>query len=176
MLNTNKPLHRFLQKESRSLGIVLLIFGCAELLMGFQLASDKVISSHDIYCPFWEGALFSICGVLSIYTDRHPSKKMVTVCLAMYIVSILGFFVTFSYRIYVFLISPMVRYRIKSRPWGSYRLSQILAVEALLLTCSACVFVLLIFLSSVARFALKSTHTQVAVRCVTYLQNDITPD
>ncbi|XP_029965646.1 uncharacterized protein LOC115401536 [Salarias fasciatus] len=177
MLNSNKPLHRFLQRESRSLGIVILIFGCAELLMGFQLAyAGRSMSSNAIYGPFWEGTLFAVCGSLSIYTNRNPSKRMVTVCLAMYLVSISGFFVCFGYRIHIFCSSPMMWYRIGSWPWGYNRMMQILSIEALLFVFSVCVCVILIFLSAVARFALKSTHTQVAIRTVTYQQRETTSD
>ncbi|KAM7389704.1 hypothetical protein PAMP_023667 [Pampus punctatissimus] len=73
---SSKPLHRFIQKEPKSLGIVIVICGCAELLMGFQLANESVTTSIGIYVPFWQGALFLICGNLSIYTEVHPSKKM----------------------------------------------------------------------------------------------------
>lgn len=37
--------------------IVIVIFGCAELLMGFQLASESVVTSYKIYIPFWQGVL-----------------------------------------------------------------------------------------------------------------------
>lgn len=94
VLMSNKPLHRFVQREPRSLGvtrhisqvvnkqlytstaikcdaavdtdihpssspsqIVILIFGCAELLMGFQLAGQTKESSNEICIPFWQGAL-----------------------------------------------------------------------------------------------------------------------
>lgn len=106
VLMSSKPLHRFVQREPRSLGvthqtiqghsneivdslcflkkyteidvytnkgcvnvllvspassspyqIVILICGCAELLMGFQLASESVQTSCEIYIPFWQGFL-----------------------------------------------------------------------------------------------------------------------
>ena len=38
--------------------IVILIFGCAEVLMGFQLAQvEDEPTSYAIYIPFWQGAL-----------------------------------------------------------------------------------------------------------------------
>lgn len=161
LLMNSKPLHRFVQKEPRSLGIVIMIFGCAEVLMGFQLAqvSDRM-SSHGIYIPFWQGALFIVCGNLSIYTEIHPSKKMLTVCLAMYVVSLLGIVVSVGYRIYLLSFINFMRYR----RYSDYDLNQILSIEVVLFTSSLCVSVLLIFLSTVARLALKSTQTQVIVQ------------
>ena len=36
--------------------IVLVIVGCAELLMGFPLAGEE-FTSLNIYVPFWQGVL-----------------------------------------------------------------------------------------------------------------------
>ncbi|XP_054453879.1 membrane-spanning 4-domains subfamily A member 4D-like isoform X2 [Anoplopoma fimbria] len=102
LLMSSKPLHRFVQKEPKSLGIAILIFGCAEILMGFLLAKSSEYTSYVIYTPFWQGALLLLCGNLSIYTEIHPSKKMVTVCLAMYVVSLFGLVISIGQRISIF--------------------------------------------------------------------------
>ncbi|XP_070769658.1 membrane-spanning 4-domains subfamily A member 4A-like [Enoplosus armatus] len=164
VLMSSKPLHRFIQREPKSLGIVIAIFGCAELLMGFQLASEDAHSSGQIYIPFWQGALFLVCGNLSIYTEVHPSKKMVTVCLAMYVVSLLGIVVSFFYRIYSLVIYGFHVYGFLGGDWALYRM--VFAIEVILFTSSLCVSVLLIFLCVIARLALGSTQTQVIVQCV----------
>ncbi|KAE8285955.1 hypothetical protein D5F01_LYC15634 [Larimichthys crocea] len=166
VLMYSKPLHRFVQREPRILGIVIVIFGCAEFLMGFHLASENVITSYKIYTPYWQGFLFIVCGSLSIYTGLHPSKKMVTVSLAMYIMSILGIVVSVGYRIFSFAHLSDLRYRTRwgdYSDWGFYRMEQLLVVEIILFISSLCVSVLLIFLCAVARLALKSTHTQIAI-------------
>lgn len=167
LLMSSKPLHRFVQKEPRSLGIVIVIFGCAEFLMGFLLVQETEITSSGIYIPFWQGALFLVCGNLSIYTEMHPSKKMVTVCLAMYVVSLLGIVVSAGYRIFVFN-------RLNSYWYTEKDNVQLISIEGILFTSSLCVSVLLIFLSAVARLALKSTHTQVIVQCIPPPQRDTT--
>ncbi|XP_061901949.1 uncharacterized protein LOC133649147 isoform X2 [Entelurus aequoreus] len=79
---SSKPLHRFLQKEPQSLGVVIGICGCAELIMGCIFFGETVTNSGDVYVPFWQGALFLTCGILSVYTGACPSKKMVTICLS----------------------------------------------------------------------------------------------
>lgn len=119
MLMSNKPLHRFLRKDPTSFGISILIFGCAEMLMGFQLAYVHSMASIEMYYPFGEGALFAACGILSICTNRHPSKRMVTACLALYIASILAFFVFLACRIVVFHWTLMMWYRSHTRDWPS---------------------------------------------------------
>ena len=37
--------------------IVLVIVGCSELLMGFNLATEDLPTSLNIYVPFWQGVL-----------------------------------------------------------------------------------------------------------------------
>eukprot|EP00064_Thunnus_orientalis_P014288 superscaffoldBa00002464_g14330 len=144
VLMSSKPLHRFVQREPRSLGIVILICGCAELLMGFQLASESVQTSCEIYIPFWQGFL-------------------VTVCLSMYVVSLLGIVVSIVYRIYCFAHFGFLRYRgsqFLEHEWTHNRIEQLFGIEGILFTSSLCVSVLLIFLCVIARLALKSTNTQ----------------
>uniref|UniRef100_A0A665TRY3 Uncharacterized protein n=1 Tax=Echeneis naucrates TaxID=173247 RepID=A0A665TRY3_ECHNA len=173
VLMSSKPLHRFVQREPRSLGIVILIFGCAELLMGFELANESVRTSCEIYIPFWQGALFLVCGNLSTYTEVHPSKKMVTVCLAMYVVSLFGIIVSCGYRISC--ISNFAMLGFPRNDWGYMRKGQLVAIEGLLFTSSLCVSGILVFLCTVARFALKSTQTQVIVQHIPAPpQNDAT--
>ncbi|XP_072252535.1 uncharacterized protein [Leuresthes tenuis] len=168
-LMDSKPLHRFLQREPRSLGIVILMCGCAEVLMAFVLAGENTDTSYKIYVPFWQGALFLVCGILSIYTELHPSKRMVTVCLAMYVVTLLGVIVSFGYRIHCFgfYMYLMYMHHYSSYEnleiWDYFQVAQIFGVEVILFISSLCVSAILIFLSVVARFALKSTHTQIIV-------------
>ncbi|XP_006781517.1 membrane-spanning 4-domains subfamily A member 4D-like isoform X2 [Neolamprologus brichardi] len=159
---SSKPLHRFVRKEPRSLGIVILMFGCAELLMGFQFSGEEFKISAQLYIPFWQGALFLTCGILSVYTELHPSKKMVTVCLALYVVSILGIVISFIHRIIQLIHYPyffFLRFHLND---ASVMLLQ--SIKAILLTSTICVLVILIFLTTVASFALKSTRTQVIVQ------------
>ncbi|KAM9741065.1 uncharacterized protein ACNS7B_012302 [Menidia menidia] len=171
VLMNSKPLHRFVQREPRSLGIVMLMSGCAELMMGFILAGVSEWTSYKIYIPFWQGALFLICGILSVYTELQPSKRMVTVCLAMYVVTLLGVLVSFGYRGYCFGWLSY-RYHGSSR----FHIGQTLGVEIVLLFFSICVSAILIFLIVVARFALKSTRTQVIVHHIPLPRNGTPAD
>ncbi|XP_061758122.1 uncharacterized protein LOC133553668 isoform X4 [Nerophis ophidion] len=163
---SSKPLHRFLQKEPQSLGVAIGICGCAELIMGCILFRENVTSSGDLYVPFWQGALFLTCGILSVYTGACPSKKMVTVCLSMYVMAILGVFVSCGYRIHGFFFYAFIIWQSLADPVGYSRVMQLFALEGILFTFSACVAVILIFLSVVAHRALKSTNTQLKKRLV----------
>ncbi|XP_034086785.1 uncharacterized protein LOC117555870 [Gymnodraco acuticeps] len=174
VLMSSKPLHRFVQREPRDVGIAILIFGCAEVMMGFTLSGESdAIASFGIYISFWQGTLFLVCGSLSIYTELRPSKKMVTVCLSMYVVSLLGIIVSFGYRIRLFFyLTYITFYRRESL--SLQRLHQMCAIEALLFTCSLFVAGLLIFLCVIARLALKSTRTQIIVRHIPAPPTDTT--
>ncbi|XP_034086880.1 uncharacterized protein LOC117555921 isoform X1 [Gymnodraco acuticeps] len=174
VLMSSKPLHRFVQREPRDVGIAILIFGCAEVMMGFTLSGERdAFTSFGIYTSFWQGTLFLVCGSLSIYTELRPSKKMVTVCLSMYVVSLLGIIVSLVYRIRIFsYLRYLTFYRRESL--SLQRLHQICAIEALLFTCSLFVAGLLIFLCVIARLALKSTRTQIIVRHIPAPPTDTT--
>ncbi|XP_034086881.1 uncharacterized protein LOC117555921 isoform X2 [Gymnodraco acuticeps] len=172
VLMSSKPLHRFVQREPRDVGIAILIFGCAEVMMGFTLSGERdAFTSFGIYTSFWQGTLFLVCGSLSIYTELRPSKKMVTVCLSMYVVSLLGIIVSLVYRIRIF---SYLRYLTFYRRESLSLQRLICAIEALLFTCSLFVAGLLIFLCVIARLALKSTRTQIIVRHIPAPPTDTT--
>ncbi|XP_036407681.1 membrane-spanning 4-domains subfamily A member 15-like [Megalops cyprinoides] len=131
-----KPLHRFIKGEPQCIGIAVLFFGCGELLIGLQLFKDDSVNSATLYIPFWLGALFLISGSLSIYTENHPSKKMVTVCLSMYVVSLLGVFISLCYRVHCFIHIEL--YLIDVDDWTRWRYGQVMNTEAVLLAASLC--------------------------------------
>ncbi|XP_057706934.1 uncharacterized protein LOC130924404 [Corythoichthys intestinalis] len=179
VLMSSKPLHRFVQRDPQSLGVVIMICGFAEVMMGFILISETPENSNEtlgnstyLYIPFWQGALFLISGNLSIYTTAFPSKRMVTVSLAMYVVSIFGIMVSVGYRIVCVSTNRIFRTSVTS--WTYKRSVQILSIEIILCAYSVCIFVLLIFLSVVARLALKSTNTQILFQRISTPQRDTT--
>ncbi|XP_033989963.1 uncharacterized protein LOC117485508 [Trematomus bernacchii] len=176
VLMSSKPLHRFVQREPRNVGIAILIFGCAEVMMGFTLSGERdVLTSFGIFISFWQGTLFLVCGSLSIYTELRPSKKMVTVCLSMYVVSLLGIIVSFGYRIHILSYLTYLNFvRYWRESLSLQRIHQICAIEALLFTCSLFVAGLLIFLCVITRLALKSTRTQIIVRHISAPPTDTT--
>ncbi|KAG8004381.1 Transmembrane and coiled-coil domain-containing protein 6 [Nibea albiflora] len=89
--------------------IAIVIFGCAEFLMGIHLNIEDAITSYRIYIPLWQGFL-------------------VTVSLAMYIMTILGIVASLGYRI--FSIFHILFYRM-------FLQGQLLAVEIILFISSS---------------------------------------
>ncbi|XP_030638822.1 membrane-spanning 4-domains subfamily A member 4D-like [Chanos chanos] len=161
MAGGEKPLYRFIRGQPGHVGIAVLMFGCGELLCGMPMieTAQFIHSSSVIYLPFWLGVLFIISGSLSIYTGKYPSKSKVTLCLAFYIVSLLGIFVSLIVRL-IFLILRLSWFHEK---YSRQVKGMVTSLEAVLLMCSVCVFVLLCFLCSIARAALKSSMTRVIV-------------
>ncbi|XP_041930752.1 membrane-spanning 4-domains subfamily A member 4D-like [Alosa sapidissima] len=164
----NKPLHRFLAGQPRYIGIAIMFFGCNELMLGLPLIRETIMTSVRLYTPFWQGALFMICGSLSIHTHSYPSKKLVTVCLAMYIVTILGGCFTLIFRLIAITdISGMLYYTFDDDGDDAYvRLAQLKITEAVLYTSTIVVIILLICLCCFAKRSLKSSNTQVIMRQV----------
>ncbi|KAJ8262511.1 hypothetical protein GJAV_G00167270 [Gymnothorax javanicus] len=155
-----KPLHRFLNGEPKCLGVAVLFLGCGEMILGIPLASVGR-NSASLYVPFWLGALFIISGNLSIYTETHPSKKMVTVCLSMYVITLLGIFVSLCHRAFILIAHPWMYYLTDGQRFAA---AQVLTAEGLLLTLSLGISPVLIVLACRARAALKSTKTQVIIQ------------
>ncbi|XP_047196598.1 uncharacterized protein LOC118112536 isoform X3 [Hippoglossus stenolepis] len=151
---------------------------------GNQAADQKVLMTskplHRFIRKEPKALGFLVSGKLSIYTEIHPSKKMVTVCLAMYVVSLLGAVISIGFRMYCLSHVGYLKYRARhavDQEWAQNRIEQLFGVEGLLFTSSLCAAGILIFLSSVARLALKSTNTQVIVRCTPApAQSDATPN
>ncbi|PWA23607.1 hypothetical protein CCH79_00006072 [Gambusia affinis] len=135
LLLSSKPLHRFVQKQPRSFGIVILMFGCAEVVMGCAMANNDMETSFRIYIPFWQGTL-------------------VTASLAMYVVSLLGIIVTIARRI------GLISFYIWKFRYSHYHAIEFLCVEGILLASSLLVSAFLIFLSTIAGYALRSTRKQ----------------
>nr|XP_055026693.1 membrane-spanning 4-domains subfamily A member 15 [Misgurnus anguillicaudatus]XP_055026694.1 membrane-spanning 4-domains subfamily A member 15 [Misgurnus anguillicaudatus] len=85
----NKPLHRFLRGEPKTIGIVLVIMGICLIMFGIPVHTT-LYSSVDALSPFWLGILFITCGILYIMSENNPTKKIITASFAVSIVSAIG--------------------------------------------------------------------------------------
>ncbi|XP_077421030.1 uncharacterized protein LOC144051107 isoform X1 [Vanacampus margaritifer] len=90
-----KPLHRFINAQPQLVGITMLILGAPFIIMAIVTAEDLSHSSFGTIPPgYMVGAIFIICGILYIITEHNPTKKNVTISLALSIVAILVSFWT----------------------------------------------------------------------------------
>lgn len=88
----SKPLHRFINGQPKIIGIIVLVMGSAFFTFTIAIMEERM--DHFVWTTippgFTEGTLFIICGILYILTEHNPTKKTVTVSLALSIVAVLG--------------------------------------------------------------------------------------
>ncbi|XP_062277217.1 membrane-spanning 4-domains subfamily A member 15-like isoform X2 [Scomber scombrus] len=89
----SKPLHRFIKGEPKIIGIVVLVLGVSFIIISAALQADTIGHISSIFPPGnLLGTLYILCGILYILTEHNPTKKKVTMSLALSIVTILGAF------------------------------------------------------------------------------------
>ncbi|KAA0717535.1 hypothetical protein E1301_Tti021142 [Triplophysa tibetana] len=158
-----KPLHRFLRGEPKSIGIVLVFLGICLFMFGITMKTDQMTSAN-FYTPFWLGILFTICGILFILTERNPTKKMITACFAMSIVTTIGLIVGCIE--FVWSITKIQRHIWYLTENGTeihrYYMS-LFVMEQVFLVHSLIGGVLLVTMMTFARVALRSSRTQAVV-------------
>ncbi|XP_052007248.1 membrane-spanning 4-domains subfamily A member 4D [Xyrauchen texanus] len=160
----SKPLHRFLRGEPKSIGIVLMMMGVCLFMFGMNMELDDTIYViEDLYCPFWLGTLFFICGLLYILSERNPTKKIITASFALSIVSTFG--VIFACRIFSRSINGHLHmsWNYTEEIYEELHYMPIAIMELVFLIHSLIGSMLLVTMSFFARSALRSSRTQAVV-------------
>ncbi|KAJ0002075.1 hypothetical protein NQD34_001871 [Periophthalmus magnuspinnatus] len=87
-----KPLHRFIKGQPKIVGIIVLVLGTSIFTVTAVVVEDRDVHYISTVIPpgFLQGTLYIICGVLYILTEHYPTKKTVTISLALSIVTLLG--------------------------------------------------------------------------------------
>ncbi|XP_038557501.1 uncharacterized protein LOC119890340 isoform X2 [Micropterus salmoides] len=127
-------------------------------------------SSHLASClGHW--LVYIICGILYILTEYNPTKKKVTISLALSIVTILGTFwsvmhslpsVVHNYRHYSYFAEDNDT-DIEEAQWASYYEAMGVTVESIFLFYSFVGGIIFIVMSALAGAALRSTKNQAIV-------------
>ncbi|XP_016116318.1 membrane-spanning 4-domains subfamily A member 4D-like [Sinocyclocheilus grahami] len=167
----SKPVHRFLRGQPKSIGVVLVMMGIGLFVFGIPMnVQSNAPTSAEQFTPFWLGILFFICGLLYILSERNPSKKIITACLALNIISIIGVLsalVEFSkavvgiYRIHGYQMYENVTEEEELHARQHYM--SIRDME-LVFSCHSLIGgILLVTMSFFARAALRSSRTQAVV-------------
>ncbi|XP_041846673.1 uncharacterized protein LOC121643363 [Melanotaenia boesemani] len=166
----SKPLHRFLKGQPKIMGTVVLIIGASFFILSIAISTGHF--AHHIWTTippgFLLGTLFIISGILFIVTELNPTKKTVTISLALSIVSILGACWT------VLHILPDLHFLRSSAyfdenitdtelAWANYSEAMGVTVEALFLFYSFVGAIIFIVMSVLAGAALRSTKSQAVV-------------
>ncbi|KAF7662405.1 hypothetical protein LDENG_00236380 [Lucifuga dentata] len=167
----SKPLHRFIRGQPKITGIIVLILGSSFFI--FAIVTRKVYDFDSIWTGipsgFWLGTLFIICGIQYILTEYKPTKKTVTISLALTIVALLGSIWTLSY-----LLPHIIHYRGEAMysssaenitetdfsDWTPHYLFMPLALDAVYMFYVFMSAVIFIVMSILAGSAVRSTKSQ----------------
>ncbi|KAM9366122.1 uncharacterized protein ABDE67_001620 [Symphorus nematophorus] len=166
----SKPLHRFIKGQPKIIGIIVLVLGSSFVIVSIAITPDYI---PQIWTGILLGALFIICGILYILTEHNPTKKTVTISLALSIVTILAACWT------VLHILPSMTHHyhdshyfeyleenitdIDEDTWSSYHKFIGLSLEAIFLFYTFVGAIIFIVMSTLAGAALRSTKSQAIV-------------
>ncbi|KAK2854228.1 hypothetical protein Q5P01_006889 [Channa striata] len=172
-LGGSKPLHRFMKGQPKLVGIIMLAFGVSFLIVPLSVNNNSGVHRilTSISPVLLMGTLFLISGILYILTEHNPTKKTVTVSLALSIVTIL--FAVWS----VLQMISGIRFHhyghydysddnateTDDTEWSTYSENMGLCLDALFLFYTLASIVIYIIMSSLAGAALRSTKSQAVV-------------
>ncbi|XP_078107797.1 uncharacterized protein LOC144518760 [Sander vitreus] len=153
----SKPLHRFLKGQPKIIGIIVLVMGSSFFTVSIAIIPDYFSSFiwTAIRPGFLMGILFIISGIMYILTDHSPTKKTVTISLALSIVTILGACWTL-----LGIVPSVIRYSYHSN--SSYQNME-LSMDLIFLVHSIVGAIIFIVMSCLAGASLRSTKSQAIV-------------
>ncbi|XP_040900306.1 uncharacterized protein si:ch1073-291c23.2 [Toxotes jaculatrix] len=170
----SKPLHRFMKGQPKIIGVITLVLGMSFFIMSIAVSGET--PGHQLWTAippgFLLGTLFIICGILYILTEHNPTKKTVTLSLALTIVAILGAFWTIlhilpdiihahNYRNYDYFEDHNTE--TEEAKWSSIFEAMGVAIEGIFLFYSFAGAIIFIVMSALAGAALRSTKSQAIV-------------
>ncbi|XP_070688309.1 uncharacterized protein [Pempheris klunzingeri] len=171
----SKPLHRFIKGQPKIIGVTVLVMGSCFFIVSIALMENSSFLHIWTVIPpgFLLAVVFIICGILYIVTEHNPTKKTVTISLALSIVSILCSCWTILhicpslvhnhyYRHYEFDDNTT-----ENALWSSYHVDMGVAVEAIFLFYSIVGAIIFIVMSVFAGAALRSTKSQAIIMMTT---------
>ncbi|KAL6113287.1 uncharacterized protein ACO6RY_11612 [Pungitius sinensis] len=164
-----KPLHRFIKGQPKIVGIIALVLGSSFFLLAIAIAPENLvlIGANDPSL-FLQGTMFILCGILYILTEHNPTKKKVTISLALSIVTILGVCWTLLRTMPYFVVNHRFGFPDFSEDNttdGSYLTSEEVGTiaEGICLIYSVLGAVIFIVMSCLAVASLRSTKSQAVV-------------
>ncbi|XP_034431385.1 uncharacterized protein si:ch1073-291c23.2 isoform X1 [Hippoglossus hippoglossus] len=169
----SKPLHRFMKGQPKTIGVVVLVLGSSFFIISIAMLDDLPDE------PMWkinpaviiQGILFIMCGIMYILTEHNPTKKTVTISLALSIVSILATLWTDLHILPDLVHSHYYRhyaynYNITETEeglWTEHYEDMGKSLEGIFVFYSSAGAIILIVMSTLAGAALRSTKSQAVV-------------
>ncbi|XP_033972031.1 uncharacterized protein LOC117471272 isoform X1 [Trematomus bernacchii] len=165
----SKPLHRFIKRQPKTVGIMVLVLGLS--FFNVTIMTTPEYSRHTMWTAFppgfMLGTLFVICGTMYIVTEHIPTKKTVTISLALSLVSILVACWTTLHIVPMMASTYHYRHYQHIDDYYTYSISSFavmeLFVEIIFLFYSIAGAVTLIVMSCLAVSALRSTKTEAII-------------
>ncbi|KAK5935078.1 hypothetical protein CgunFtcFv8_020471 [Champsocephalus gunnari] len=161
----SKPFHRFIKRQPKTVGIMVLVLGLS--FFNVSITTTPEYSMWTAIPPgFMLGTVFVICGTLYIVTEHIPTKKTVTISLALSIVSILVVCWTTLYIVPTIASTYLHRHEHNhetSDTSSSSFADMELYVEIIFLFYSIVGAVTLIVMSCLAVSALRSTRSEAMI-------------
>ncbi|XP_072236418.1 uncharacterized protein [Leuresthes tenuis] len=157
-----KPLHRFLKGQPKIMGTVVLVMGASLVIFSIAITIGQSSTHAWAAVPpgFILGTLFIISGILYILTELNPTKKTVTISLALSIMSILLAFWTLLH-----VLANMHRHMVHHYDDNitDIEIAMGVSIEAVILFHSCVGAIIFIVMSALAGAALRSTRSQAIV-------------
>ncbi|XP_060924630.1 uncharacterized protein LOC132998903 [Limanda limanda] len=166
----SKPLHRFMKGQPKTIGVVVLVLGSSFFIISIAIAGE--LSSYSVWritpSVIIQAILLIICGIMYILTEHNPTKKTVTISLALSIVSILS-----SLWIDLLILPNLIQnhyyrpfiydYNITVSDEGSHHEAMGRSLEWIFIIYTFVAAIILIVMSTLAGAALRSTKSQAVV-------------
>ncbi|XP_053290940.1 uncharacterized protein LOC128451152 isoform X1 [Pleuronectes platessa] len=165
----SKPLHRFMKGQPKAIGVVVLVLGSSFFIISVAMAKELFNE------PLWrtdapviiQGILFIICGIMYILAEHNPTKKTVTISLALSIVSILATLGTDFYFLPDLIQTHYYRHYVYGHKeeglWRSDFEAMGRSLEWIFVFYTFVSAIILIVMSTLAGAALRSTKSQAVV-------------
>ncbi|XP_060897016.1 uncharacterized protein LOC132976141 [Labrus mixtus] len=172
----SKPLHRFIKGQPKIIGVIVLILGSSNVILSISTSIINSPNFHHIWGVIPPGIviglLFITTGILFILTEHNPTKKTVTISLALSIVTVLGTCWT-ALHIIPDLIHSHYRYEYlvdnitEEEEWTSYDEAMERSFEAIFLLYTLMGGIIFTVMSVMAGAALRSTKSQTMIMMTT---------
>lgn len=169
-LEGSKPIHRFIRGQPKIIGTAVLIMGVSFFIFTFSVMAAAETS---VVPSFLQGSLYITTGILYIVTEHNPTKKTVTISLALTIVTILWICWTILHTVshlghqYHYLHNHEQEEEYKnvtdSYKWELYSEAIRLSVDSVVVFHNLVGVIIMIVMTSLAVAALRSTKSQAIV-------------
>ncbi|XP_060924631.1 uncharacterized protein LOC132998904 [Limanda limanda] len=165
----SKPLHRFMKGQPKTIGVVVLVLGSSFFIISAAMTEELFNEPPWRINPsgFIQAILLIICGIMYILTEHNPTKKTVTISLALSIVSILATLWTDLHILPELIHSHVYMHYTSTETgeglWSTHYEAMDRSLEWIFVFYTFVAAIILIVMSTLAGAALRSAKSQAVV-------------